>query len=68
MDPVDPIIASLDVKGAFPNTPWPLLEVVWKRMGLLFYIFASNYICTSKYTVSTGAGLTPFPEPGNEGG
>ena len=29
MDPVDLIIASLDVKGAFPNTPWLLLEAVW---------------------------------------
>ena len=28
MAPVDLIIASLDVKGAFPNTPWLLLEAV----------------------------------------
>ena len=33
MDPVKLIIASLDVKGAFPNTPWLLLEAVWKRTG-----------------------------------
>ena len=26
MNPVDLIIASLDVRGAFPNTPWLLLE------------------------------------------
>ena len=65
MDPVDPIIASLDVKGAFPNTPWLLLEAVWKRLGLPFYNFASGYIRTRKYTVRTGAGLTPFLEPGS---
>ena len=65
MDPVDLIIASLDVKGAFPNTPWLLPEAVWKRLGLPFYNFASGYIRTRKYTVRTGAGLTPFLEPGS---
>ena len=65
MDPVDLIIASLDVKGAFPNTPWLLLEAVWKRLGLPFYNFPSGYIRTRKYTVRTGAGLTPFLEPGS---
>ena len=71
MDLVDLIIASLDVKGAFPNTPWLLPEAVWKRMGLPFYHFASGYIRNRKYTVRTGAGLTPFLEPGSavpEGG
>ena len=48
MDLVDGIIASLDVKGAFPNTPWLLLEAVWKRMGLPFYNLASGYMCTRK--------------------
>ena len=70
-DPVDLIIASLDVKGALLNTSWLLLEAVWKRLGLPFYNFASGYICTRKYTVRTGAGLTPFLEPGSgvpEGG
>ena len=43
MDPVDLIIASLDVKGALPNTPWLLLEAVWKRLGLPFYNFASAF-------------------------
>ena len=65
MDPVDLIIASLDVKRAFPNTPWLLLEAVWKCMGLPFYNFASGYIRTRKYTVCTGAGLTPLLEPGS---
>ena len=64
MDPVDLIIASLDVKGAFSNTPWLLLQAVWKCLGLPFYNFASGYICTRKHTVRTGAGLTPLTEPG----
>ena len=65
MDPVDLIIASLDVKRAFPNTPWLPLEAAWNCMGLSFYNFASGYIRTRKYTVRTGAGLTPFLEPGS---
>ena len=47
-------------QDAFPNTPWLLLEAVWKRMGLPFYNFASGYNRTRKYTVRTGAGLSPF--------
>ena len=65
MDPVDLIIASLDVKGAFRNTPWLLLEALWKRVVLPFYNFTSNYIRPRKYTVCTEAGLTPFLEPGS---
>ena len=65
MDPVDLIMASLPVKGAFPNTPWLLSEAVWQHMGPPYYNFASDYICTGKYTVRTGAGPTPFLEPGS---
>ena len=65
INPVDLIIASLDVKGAFLNTSWLLLEAVWKRLGLPFYNFTSGYIRTRKYTVRTGAGLTPFLAPGS---
>ena len=42
MDPVDLIIASLDVKGAFSEYLWLLLEAVWKPMGLPYYNFASD--------------------------
>ena len=38
---------------------------MWKRLGLPFYNFASGCLCTRKYTVRTGAGLTPFLEPGS---
>ena len=65
MDPVDLSIASLDVEGAFPNTPWLLLEAVWECMDLPFYNFTSSYIRTRKYTVGTRAGLTAFLEPGS---
>ena len=65
MEPVNLIIASLNVEEAFSNSPWLLLEAVWKRMGLRFYNFASDYIRTHKYTVRTRAGLTQFLEPGS---
>ena len=65
MDPLDLIIASLDVKGAFSNTPRLLLEALWNCIGLPFYNFTSDYIRTRKYTVRTGAHLTPFVEPGS---
>ena len=63
MHQLDLIIASLNVKRAFSNTPWLLLKAVWERMGLPFSNFTSDYIRTRKYTVRTGAGLTPFLEP-----
>ena len=65
MVPVDLIIASLDVKGAFLNTSWLLLEAVCRRMGDPFNNFTSNPIRTRKYTVRSGAGLGPFAEPGS---
>ena len=65
MDVVDLIIASLYVEEAFPNTPWLLLEAVWKRLGPPFYKFTSKYIRTRKYTVRTVAGFRPFLEPGS---
>ena len=47
------------------------LELNWKawaknlRESLTIYNFASDYIRARKYTVRTGAGLTPFLEPGS---
>ena len=63
MDLVDLIIAPLDVRAAFPNTPWLLFEAVWRRLGLPFDNFNPKYIHTRKYTVRTVAGLTPILEP-----
>ena len=65
MDQLDLIIASLNVKRPFSNTPWLLLKAVWKRMGLPLSNFTSDYIRTRKYTVRTRAGLTPFLQPGS---
>ena len=65
MEPVNLIIASLDVKGAFPNIPWLLLQAVWKHLGLPFYDFPSKYVRTCRYAVRIAPGLTPFLEVGS---
>ena len=65
MDPVDLIIASLDVEEVFLNTPWLLLEAVWKRLGLPFYNLTSEYIYTRRKAVCTGAGFGSFFVPGS---
>ena len=65
MDPVDLTITSLDIKGAFLNTPLLLLEAVWKGLGLPFYSLTCKYIRTRKYTVRTRAGLSPCLWPGS---
>ena len=46
MDRISLIITSLDVKGAFPNTPHRLLRAVWKQMGFPFQSFLQAYLAT----------------------
>ena len=65
MDPVDLIIASLDVKGAFQTPHGYFRRRHGKCMGLPFYNFTSDYIRTLKYTVRTVAGPSPFLKPGS---
>ena len=51
------IITSLDVKGAFPNTPHGLLRAIWKHMGL------QVYLATPMYAVKSDVGTTPWVHP-----
>ena len=74
MDPISLIVTSLDVKGAFPNTPHRLLGAVWKHMGLRFQGFLQAYLATHMYEVKTDVGTTPWvhrtsgvPQGGAEG-
>ena len=60
MDPISLVIMSLDVKGAFPNTPHRLLRAVWKHMGLPFQGFLQAYFATRMYAVKTDEGTTPW--------
>ena len=63
MDPISLIITSLDVKGAFPNTPYGLLRAVWKHMGLPFQGFLQAYLATRMYANKTDVGTTPWVQP-----
>ena len=74
MDPISLIITSLDVKGAFPNTPHRLLRTVWNRMGLPFQGFLQAYLGTRMYAVKIDVGTIPWvgctsgvPQGGAEG-
>ena len=63
MDLIGLIITSLDVKGAFPNTPRRLLRAVWKRMALPFQGFLLAYLASCMYAVKTDVGITPWVHP-----
>ena len=63
MHPISLIITSLDVKGAFPNTPHRLLRAVWEHMGLPFQGFLQAYLATRMYTIKTDVGTTPWVHP-----
>ena len=63
IDPISLIITSLDVKGAFPNTPHRLLRAVWEHMGLPFQGFLQAYLATRMYAIKTDVGTTPWVHP-----
>ena len=63
MDPISLIIKSLDVKGAFSNTPHRLLRAVWEHMGLPFQGFLQAYLTTRMYARKTDVGTTPWIQP-----
>ena len=74
MDPISLIITSLDVKGAFPNTPNRLLRAIWEHMELPFQGFLQAYRATRMYAIKTDVGTTPWvhatsgvPQGGAEG-
>ena len=48
--------ASVDVKGAFPNTPHRFIEEVWRQLGLPSCKFVGLYLRNKRYTVATGKG------------
>ena len=62
-DPISLIITSLDIKGAFPNTPHCLLRAIWEHMGLPFQGFLQAYLATRLYAVQTDVGTTPWTHP-----
>ena len=54
------IVASQDVKGAFPHTPHRLFTEVCDTMGVPFLSFMTGYIQTRLYAIITAASLTPW--------
>ena len=63
MDPISLIITSLDIKGAFPNTPHSLVQAIWEHMGLPFQGFLKAYLATRLYAVHTDVGASPWTRP-----
>ena len=58
-------MVSVDVKGAFPNTPHRLFEEVWRQLGLPCGDFVEKYLRSRRYTVATGKGCTEWVTPGS---
>ena len=62
---LEALMASVDVKGAFPNTPHRLIEEVWRQLGLPYGDFVERYLRSRRYTVATGKGCTEWVTPGS---
>ena len=62
---LEAFMASVDVKGAFPNTPHRLIAEVWQQLGLLYGDFVEKYLRSRRYTVATGKGCTEWVTPGS---
>ena len=62
---LEAFMASVDVKGAFPNTPHRLIEEVWRKLGLPYGDFVEKYLRSRRYTVATGKGCTEWVTPGS---
>ena len=58
-------MASVDVKGAFPNTPHRLIEEVWRQLGLPYGDVVEKYLRSRRYTVATRKGCTEWVTPGS---
>ena len=50
---LEAFMASVDVKGAFSNTPHRLIEEVWRQLGLPYGDFVGKYLRSRRYTVAT---------------
>ena len=62
---LEAVMASVDLKGAFPDTPHRLIEEVWRQLGLPYGDFVEKYLCSRRYTVATRKGCTEWVTPGS---
>ena len=58
-------MASVDMKGAFLNTPHRLIEEVWRQLGLPYGNFVEQYLRSRRYTFATGKWCTEWVTPGS---
>ena len=67
LDDVDleAFMASMDVKGAFPNTPHRLIEELWRQLGLPYGDLVEKYLRSRRYTVAAGKGCTEWVTAGS---
>ena len=62
---LEAFMASVDVKGAFPNTPHRVIEEVWRQLGLPYGDFVEKDLRSRRYTVATGKGCTEWVTQGS---
>ena len=62
---LEAFMASVDVKGAFANTPHRLIKEVWRQLGLRYGDFVGKYLRSRRYTVATGKACTEWVTPGS---
>ena len=62
---LEAFMASVNVKGAFPNTPQRLIEELWRQLGLPYVDFGGKYLRSRRCTVPTGKGCTEWVTPGS---
>ena len=62
---LEAFMASVDVKGAFPNTRHRHIEEVWRQLGLPYGDFVEKYLRSGRYTFATGKGCTEWVTPGS---
>ena len=60
---LESFMASMDVKGAFVNTPHRLIDEVWTQLRLPYRDFVGEHLRTRRYTITDGEGLYGVGDP-----
>ena len=61
---LEAFMASVDVKGVFPNTPHRLIEEVWRQLGLPYGDFRREVPALKKVNSRHGQGMYGVGNPG----
>ena len=57
---LEAVMASVDVKGSFPNTQHRLIQEGWRQLGLPYCDFIGECLRTRRYTAATENGCTEW--------